>query len=98
MTKPRHVSDFRSRKPWFDWVLDHSEEHDLVACTGDLLELFGAESLAIQVGWITARARPLPRPLLGCPGNHGAQTRGAPVSPGQWPGRLTDAKAFSEAG
>jgi Icc-related predicted phosphoesterase len=98
MTKLLHISDLHAHRPWFNWVADHADEYDLVAYTGDFLDIFGPESLATQVRWINAWSRALPRPLLWCQGNHDVESTAAPVSSGRWMAALPGAKAFSASG
>jgi Icc-related predicted phosphoesterase len=93
-----HVTDFHANRQWFDWVTEHAEEFDLIAYTGDFLNLFGKEPLASQVRWISAWARTLQRPLLWTSGNHDTEIQEAPVSSGRWLDRLPGSKAFSQSG
>jgi len=93
-----HVTDFHGNRRWFQWVAGHAEEYDLIAFTGDFLDIFGTESLGVQARWITAWARALPRPLLWCEGNHDVESKDAPVSSGRWLERLPGAKKFSASG
>ena len=93
-----HVTDLHANRSWFRWVADHAEEYDLVAYTGDFLDIFEADSLGTQVRGITAWARTLPGPLLWCPGNHDVESTAVPVSSGRWMGALPGAKAFSTSG
>ena len=32
-----HVSDFHANRHWFNWTLDHANDFDLIAYTGDFL-------------------------------------------------------------
>jgi predicted phosphodiesterase len=93
MTKLLHVTDFHANRRWFNWVLDHAEDYDLIAYTGDFLDNFGDESLGSQVGWITAWARSLSRPLLVCPGNNDVEADAPPVSSGRWLNGLPNTKS-----
>ena len=96
--KALHVTDFHYNRRWFDWVTEHADEHDLICCTGDLLDIFGTDSLASQVRWITAWARALPRPLLVCEGNHDVDSKEKPVLGGRWMKALPGAKDWSASG
>lgn len=82
MTKLLHVTDLHFNRRWFNWVAGHAEDNDVIAYTGDFLDIFGAEFLGTQVRRINAWARALPRPLLWCPGNHDVENADAPVSSG----------------
>src|SRR5271157_3898780 len=93
-----HVTDFHANRRWFRWVADHAEDYDLIAFTGDFLDIFSAESLGAQIRWITAWARALPCPLLSCPGNQDVESRAAPVASGRWMTTLPGAKAYSLSG
>jgi Icc-related predicted phosphoesterase len=93
-----HVTDFHANRLWFKWVADNAEKYDLIAYTGDFLDIFGDESLGSQVSWISAWARALPRPLLWCSGNHDVETMRAPVASGRWLAALPYANAFSQSG
>ena len=93
-----HVTDLHARRSWFNWVTEHAEEHDAVICTGDFLDMFGAESMGTQVRWITAWARSLPRPLLWCAGNHDVEHAEPPVRYGRWMTALPGAKDYSMSG
>jgi uncharacterized protein len=93
-----HVTDFHANRRWFHWVADHAADYDLIAYTGDFLDIFGAESLGAQVRWTTAWARSMPHPLIWCPGNHDAETEARPVSSGRWLDALPGAKAIGESG
>jgi len=93
-----HVTDFHGNRRWFQWVAGHAEEYDLIAFTGDFLDIFGTESLGVQARWITAWARALPRPLLWCEGNHDVESKEPPVSSGRWMTALPGAKVFSQSG
>ncbi len=93
-----HITDLHANRRWFQWIADHAEEYDLIAFTGDFLDLFGPESPGSQVRWISAWAHSLPRPLLWCPGNHDVESSVAPVSAGRWMAALPSARAFSRSG
>jgi Icc-related predicted phosphoesterase len=93
-----HVSDLHARRSWFRWVADYAEDYDLIACTGDFLDAFGAESLGTQVRWITAWARALPCAFVCCPGNQDVECAAAPVVSGHWMTALPGAKDFSQSG
>ena len=98
MTKLLHVSDFHANQRWFNWTLDHAEEYDLIAYTGDFLDLYGPESVGTQVRWITAWAELLTTPFLWCPGNNDVETSVAPAAHGRWLARLPGAKAYGDSG
>ena len=60
--------------------------------------IFGPESMSVQVRWISAWARGLSRPLLFTGGNHDVESKEAPVSSGRWMAALPGAKDFSKSG
>jgi predicted MPP superfamily phosphohydrolase len=93
-----HVSDLHATRRWFNWVLDHADRFDGIVYTGDFLDACESESLGVQVRWITAWARLLPRPFIWCPGNHDVESKAHPVVRGKWLSSLPGAKAFSESG
>src|ERR1017187_1591360 len=71
--------------------------YDLVACTGDFLDNFGAESLATQVRWMRDWAHALPRLFLWCSGNQDVMSTAAPVSPGHWMAALPGSQDLQPA-
>jgi predicted phosphodiesterase len=65
-----HVTDFHFNKRWFDWLLHRAPAHDLVALSGDLLDLAVATPQRRQIEWVSSWLNDFPRPLALCSGNH----------------------------
>jgi len=93
-----HITDLHANRRWFQWVADYADEYDMIAFTGDALDIFGPESLSSQVRWIKAWARALPRPFVWCEGNHDVDSKEPPVSSGRWMTALPGVKVFSQSG
>lgn len=65
-----HVTDFHYNTRWFDWLLDKAPPHDLLAISGDLLDLTAATPHRRQIAWVSAWLNDYPRALCVCSGNH----------------------------
>jgi Icc-related predicted phosphoesterase len=65
-----HVTDFHFNKRWFDWLLHRAPAHDLVAMSGDMLDLSVATSQRRQIEWVSHWLNDFPRPICVCSGNH----------------------------
>jgi predicted MPP superfamily phosphohydrolase len=65
-----HVTDFHFNKRWFDWLLHRAPGHDVVALSGDLLDLAAATPHSRQIAWVSDWLNGFPRPLFVCSGNH----------------------------
>lgn len=65
-----HVTDFHYNKRWFDWLLDKAPPHDLLAMSGDMLDLTAATPHRRQIAWVSAWLNDYPRALCACSGNH----------------------------
>jgi Icc-related predicted phosphoesterase len=65
-----HVTDFHFNKRWFDWLLHRAPAHDLVAMSGDLLDLAAATPQRRQIAWVSDWLNDFPRPIAVCSGNH----------------------------
>ncbi|MBS0663221.1 MAG: metallophosphoesterase family protein [Verrucomicrobia bacterium] len=65
-----HVSDLHYEKRWFHWLRDHAPAHDLLAISGDLLDLNCATPQREQSAWVLNWLNAFPRPLCVCSGNH----------------------------
>jgi predicted phosphodiesterase len=44
-----HICEFHANRRGFNWTLDHADEFDLIAHTGDFLDVHEAESLGENV-------------------------------------------------
>jgi Icc-related predicted phosphoesterase len=75
-----HATDLHGHKPWFDQIADQAKGYDLVACSGDFLDMFGPEPLASQARWVRKWGRNLP--VLAAPGNHDCEIEGTNSLPG----------------
>lgn len=65
-----HCSDFHANKAWFDWLVAHASEYDLVCLTGDMLDLVEIHRLTAQLRMVKAALRRVATPLALCSGNH----------------------------
>lgn len=65
-----HVSDFHYNQRWFNWLLDKAPPHDLLAMSGDMLDLTAATPHRRQIAWVSDWLNEYPRPLCVCSGNH----------------------------
>lgn len=65
-----HVTDFHFNQRWFDWLLHSAPAHDLVAMSGDMLDLGAATPHRRQIDWLSNWLNDFPRPLAVCSGNH----------------------------
>jgi uncharacterized protein len=75
-----HCSDFHANEVWFDWLVDHAQEYDLVCLTGDLLDVFEISWINLQLRMVKAALRRVTTPLAICSGNHDSFT-GPPAPP-----------------
>ncbi len=65
-----HVTDFHFNKRWFDWLLHRAPSHDLLAMSGDMLNLSDATPHRKQIAWVSDWINDYPRPMCICSGNH----------------------------
>lgn len=65
-----HVTDFHFNQHWFDWLRHHAPSHDLLAMSGDMLNLAGATPHPKQIAWVSDWINDYPRPICLCSGNH----------------------------
>lgn len=65
-----HVSDLHYDKRWYHWLLDRAPAHDLLAVSGDLLDLNAATPQRRQAAWVLDWLNACPRPVCVCSGNH----------------------------
>lgn len=65
-----HVTDFHFNKRWFDWLLQRAPAHDIVAMSGDLLDLSAPTPQRRQIDWVSGWLSEFPRPITVCSGNH----------------------------
>ncbi|OYV00472.1 MAG: hypothetical protein CFE26_23950, partial [Verrucomicrobiales bacterium VVV1] len=65
-----HVSDLHADGLWFDWVASYCARYDLLAISGDLLDMFSKVALADQALAVSAWILKLSAPVVVCSGNH----------------------------
>ncbi len=65
-----HCTDMHAHEAWFDWLGEHSANHNLVCLTGDLLDLLDLEHMDRQLLMIRTALARLRTPLAICSGNN----------------------------
>jgi len=65
-----HVTDFHFNKHWFEWLLVNAPPHDLLAMSGDMLDLTAATPHGKQIAWVSSWLNEYPGLLSLCSGNH----------------------------
>lgn len=67
------TSDFHFHRPWYDWLLDHGPQYDLVAIAGDLMEMHYPGGVVPQLIYLHSWVRAMLKRgavLAVCSGNH----------------------------
>jgi Icc-related predicted phosphoesterase len=65
-----HASDLHLQQEWFDWVVSHSVEYDLLVIAGDLQNAFSNTPLHTQSRLCSEWLLSLQTPTVVCSGNH----------------------------
>lgn len=65
-----HCSDFHGNQRWYDWLMNHAANYDLVCLTGDHLDLFNYQQLGGQMRMVNIALREITTPSALCSGNH----------------------------
>jgi Icc-related predicted phosphoesterase len=65
-----HCTDMHAHEAWFDWVVDHAADYDLVCLTGDLLDLLDLEHIERQLFMIRTALERVTTRLAICSGNN----------------------------
>jgi Icc-related predicted phosphoesterase len=84
-----HCSDLHASTKHLAWVCRESRRFDVVALTGDLLDVNAFRGIGDQVDRVLAHLRTITVPLAVCSGNHDALTKAGP--------RLENASWLKEA-
>ena len=93
-----HVTDFHYNQRWFDWLLDQAPPHDLLAMSGDMLDLTAATPHRLQIAWVSNWLNDYPRALCVCSGNHDLEWDDASErwAPARWLRDLANLKVSTD--
>lgn len=93
-----HVTDFHFNKRWFDWLLHRAPAHDLVAMSGDMLDLTAATPHRRQIEWVSDWLNDFPRPISLGSGNHDLEWDDAAErwTPAYWLRRIDNPNVWTD--
>ena len=93
-----HVTDFHFNKRWFNWLFHHAPAHDLVAMSGDLLDLTAVTPHGRQIEWVSDWLGDFPRPIAVCSGNHDLEWNPASGrwTPAYWLRRIDNPNVWTD--